>query len=102
MAATSQAGVAPPCAISSAGSKSDQKLAAIITPEAKPSMALSTRLLIVLKKNTSPAPSAVTPHVNSVAMSACSAGASRPKPSNIALAPDYIYFLYFIISPAAV
>ena len=53
-------------AISIAGASSDQKLAAIITPAAKPSMASSTRRLMVLKTKTRPAPSAVTAQVNSV------------------------------------
>ena len=53
-----------------AGASSDQKLAAIMTPAAKPSMASSTRRLMVLKPNTRLAPSAVTNQVNSVPSSA--------------------------------
>jgi hypothetical protein len=50
MQATSQAGVTPSSAISMAGASSDQKLAAIMTPAAKPSMPFNTFRLIVLKK----------------------------------------------------
>ena len=44
-----------------AGSNNDQKLAAIMTPEAKPSIKFKTFWLIVLKKKTKPAPNAVMP-----------------------------------------
>ena len=54
-----------------AGESRLQKEAAVMTPAAKPSMVSSAFLFIVLKKNTSPAPSAVTPQVKSVARSAC-------------------------------
>ena len=57
-----------------AGAKSDQKLAAIITPAAKPSEASRNLRLTVLVRNTTAAPSAVTPHVKSVATSACITG----------------------------
>ncbi len=57
-----------------AGFNNDQKLAAIITPDAKPSIELSTTLLMDLKKNTSAAPSAVTPQVKRVANKARSIG----------------------------
>jgi hypothetical protein len=57
-----------------AGFKSDQKLAAIMTPAAKPSIALSTFLLIDLKKKTMAEPNAVTNHVNIVARKANNIG----------------------------
>jgi hypothetical protein len=53
-----------------AGSKRDQKLAAIITPAAKPSMPSSSRRFISLNKKTAAAPRAVTPQVKHVARSA--------------------------------
>jgi hypothetical protein len=53
------------------GARRDQKLAAIITPAAKPSIASRTFLFIVLKKNTIAAPRAVTPQVKRVAIRAC-------------------------------
>ena len=46
-----------------AGASSDQKLAAIMTPAAKPSIASSSLRLTVLKKKTTAAPRAVTPQV---------------------------------------
>ena len=42
-----------------AGSNKDQKLAAIMTPEANPNIKFSTSFLISLKKKTNPAPRAV-------------------------------------------
>ncbi len=54
-------GSGPPSDISIAGASSDQKLAAIMIPAAKPSMAFSTRLLTVLKKNTPAAPTSGHP-----------------------------------------
>jgi hypothetical protein len=60
--------------ISMAGFNRDQKLAAIITPAAKPSIEFNNRLSMVLKKNTIAAPNAVTPHVKSVAKSAKNTG----------------------------
>ena len=54
-----------------AGESRLQKDAAVMTPAAKPSMASRAFLFMVLKKNTSPAPNAVTLQVNSVASSAC-------------------------------
>jgi hypothetical protein len=54
-----------------AGARSDQKLAAIITPEAKPSIKFNILLLIVLKKKTIDAPRAVKNQVNNVAIRAC-------------------------------
>jgi hypothetical protein len=60
MAAVSQA-LSPSSADSSmAGSKSDQKDAAIITPAANPIIISNTLGFMDLKKKTSPAPSAVT------------------------------------------
>src|SRR5690606_39072962 len=61
-------------AIAMAGLSSDQKLAAIITPAVKPSAASSALRLTSLKKKTTAAPSAVTPHVKSVAARACQTG----------------------------
>ncbi|TXT41710.1 MAG: hypothetical protein FD137_2673 [Spirochaetes bacterium] len=52
---------------SMAGARRDQKLAAIMTPAANPSMASKTRRLMVLKKNTRAAPRAVRPQVKRVA-----------------------------------
>lgn len=43
IAATAHGGMGPPSDIFMAGSKRDQKLAAIITPDAKPSIMLSAR-----------------------------------------------------------
>ena len=48
-----------------AGASSDQKLAAIITPAAKPSMAFSSERLTFLARNTVAAPAAVIPQVKS-------------------------------------
>jgi len=56
------------------GESSDQKLAAIMTPAANPSIESSTFLLIPLKKNTSAAPKAVTNQVNRVAKKALHTG----------------------------
>ena len=52
------------------GASSDQKLAAIITPAAKPSEMCNSRLLPLSTTNTTAAPSAVTPHVKSDATNA--------------------------------
>ena len=57
-----------------AGCSRDQKLAAIITPAANPSIVFKTFRLTFLKKKTVEAPSAVTNHVKSVAKRAISAG----------------------------
>ncbi len=62
-----------------AGANSDQKLAAIITPAAKPIILSRTFWLIRLKKKTKPAPNAVTPQVNSVAIKACITGLKPSK-----------------------
>jgi len=56
---------------SMAGESKDQKLAAIITPAAKPSIESRTFLLISLKKKTIAAPSAVIPQVKRVAKKVC-------------------------------
>ena len=61
------------------GANRDQKLAAIITPPVKPSMASYILRRIVLKKNTKAAPSAVTDHVKVVAISAEYTGPMRIK-----------------------
>jgi hypothetical protein len=57
-----------------AGASSDQKLAAIMTPEANPSMTFRTLWLISLKKNTNAAPRAVMAQVPSVARKARNTG----------------------------
>ena len=57
-----------------AGDKSDQKLAAIITPPVKPREASNNFLLEDLKKNTNPAPQAVRIQVNNPAYNACIIG----------------------------
>jgi hypothetical protein len=69
---------------SMAGASSDQKLAAIMTPAANPSIASNSLRLTFLVPNTSAAPSAVIPHVNAVARSACTTGGSPAKASIIA------------------
>ena len=60
--------------ISKAGSIRLKKLAAIITPAEKPSIASITVLLTFLKKKTILAPNAVTPQVNKVAINVCQTG----------------------------
>ena len=61
-------------AISIPGASNDQKLAAIITPAAKPSIPSRSFRLIDLKKNTIPAPAPVMNHVKQVARKACMIG----------------------------
>jgi hypothetical protein len=56
------------------GAKSDQKLAAIITPPVNPSMVSKTALLMLLKKKTREAPKAVKNQVNKVASNAALTG----------------------------
>jgi hypothetical protein len=63
--------------------RSDQQLAAIITPAANPSMPSSNFLFMVLKKKTIPAPRAVTNQVNMVAVNACQIGLSPMNHSTI-------------------
>ena len=65
-----------PCisAYSIEGANRDQKLAAIMTPAPKPSMASRSFLFIVFVKKTSAAPVAVRNQVNSVATNACLSG----------------------------
>ena len=71
MVATNHAGSPGSCsALAMAGSKSDQKLAAIMTPAEKPSMRFRTFGRGDVKKTTVAAPRAVTNHVPSVAISA--------------------------------
>ena len=53
---------------SSEGSKSDQNDAAIITPALNPNIVSNTFLFTSLKKQTTRAPKAVTPHVKIVAI----------------------------------
>ena len=69
--------------ISAAGSRSDQKDADIITPEAKPIMAFSSLLFIFLKNNTVAAPEAVRLQVKRVAIKACVTNASEENHSKI-------------------
>ena len=57
-----------------AGCKSDQKLAAIITPAANPSMEFNILRFVFLKKITVAEPSAVTNHVPNVAIRAIHTG----------------------------
>jgi hypothetical protein len=56
------------------GIRSDQKLAATITPPVKPNIPSRTPRCIVLKKKTNEAPAAVTSQVNVVAISAANTG----------------------------
>ena len=67
-----------PCAsaMSMAGKMSDQILAAIMTPAAKPIMLSSNLKLTCLVKKTKEAPNAVIPHVNNPAINACATGCS--------------------------
>ena len=53
-----------------AGDSNDQNEAASITPALNPKIVFNTFLFIFLKKHTIRAPSAVTPHVKVVAISA--------------------------------
>jgi hypothetical protein len=64
-----------------AGAKSDQKLAAIITPAANPNIAFNTLMLISLKKKTRDAPRAVTNQVNNPANKASRTGGYANKNS---------------------
>ncbi len=75
-AAWSHAGTAPPpcSAISIPGASSDQKLAATMTPPANPSIPSRIFRFTSRARKTALAPSAVTPHVNSPASSACIPG----------------------------
>jgi hypothetical protein len=72
--AGNHAGRSLPCDISTAGASKDQKLAAIMTPPAKPSIPSSIFLLTSLARNTVAAPSAVKPQVKHVATRACRMG----------------------------
>jgi len=72
--AGTQAGTEDPSAIWIAGASRDQKLAAVITPAAKPSIPSRTLRFTVLNTKTRPAPAAVTPHVKQVASKACRIG----------------------------
>jgi hypothetical protein len=83
-------------AISIAGANKLQKLAAIITPAAKPSMLSKTFLFIFLKKNTTEAPKAVTNHVKQVASSACIMGLSPLNQVKIMM-PPYITNISLIL-----
>lgn len=74
-------GTGPLSAIEIAGAKSDQKLAAIITPPAKPSMPSINFWLTFLVVNTKAAPKAVIPQVNNDASSACTNGLNELKKS---------------------
>ena len=79
-------GNAPPSERSIAGRRSDQKLAAIITPAANPSIESSSLRLTFFVPKTSAAPAAVIPHVNNVAMSACKTG-GKPAKAPITVCP---------------
>ena len=68
---------------SMAGARSDQKLAAIITPAPKPSMILSTFLFTSRKKKTTAAPRAVMAQVKRVARSPCTTGFMFSKNSTV-------------------
>ncbi|BBO77394.1 hypothetical protein DSCW_48110 [Desulfosarcina widdelii] len=80
--AGTQAGKLDSSAISIAGASKDQYDAAIITPAANPSIASKTFRLMVLKKKTSPEPSAVMNQVNNVAIKAWRTGL-KPKKKSI-------------------
>jgi hypothetical protein len=68
------------------GFSRDQKLAAIITPPVKPSIVSKTARLIVLKKSTTDAPTAVISHVKIVANRAALQGpSSTAKFSNVSI-----------------
>src|SRR5690554_2125635 len=95
IAATSQAILPCSSAISIPGAKSDQKLAATITPAATPYIIPSTFLLIFLKKNTKPAPSAVTNHVNKPPKSACNHKSKLINHSNIFYTSIYKFILFY-------
>jgi len=81
-----------------AGANKDQKLAAIITPAANPSIPSRIFLLTSLKKNTRPAPAAVIPQVKRPAAKACSTGLQPSKNSNITLEEMMAYLGFFIPS----
>ena len=72
--AGNQTGRSFPSDISRAGESRDQKLAAIITPAANPSIASRTFLSSSLKKITRAAPAAVMNHVKRPAIRACCTG----------------------------
>ena len=76
------AGRQSPPDISIAGARSDQKLAATITPAASPSIPSMIFWLKRLVKNTGTAPAAVRSHVKSVATSAIKMGCHEEKNSN--------------------
>jgi hypothetical protein len=61
------------------GARSDQKLAATITPPVKPSMASSERRVMFGTTSTTAAPAAVTSQVKVVAISAPTTGSVRSK-----------------------
>jgi len=77
-------GNAPASESSIAGARSDQKLAAIITPAAKPNIASNSLRGTFFVPNTNAAPAAVIPHVNNVAKNACKTGGNPAKSSNTA------------------
>jgi hypothetical protein len=77
MTGGTQTGSEPAAESSIAGAKSDQKLAAIMTPAAKPSIESRSLRGTFLVPNTKDAPAAVIPQVNIVAKSACKTG-DRP------------------------
>ena len=72
-------GRAPASESSIAGASSDQKLAAIMTPAAKPNIASNSLRGTFFVPKTRAAPAAVIPHVNIVARSACTTGGKSAK-----------------------
>jgi hypothetical protein len=79
--AGSQGGVRLPSIMAMAGASKDQKLAAIITPAANPSIITSALRLTCLWKSTPAAPRAVSPQVNRVASKAWRIGLKLEKVS---------------------
>jgi hypothetical protein len=77
MTGGTQEGRAPASESSIAGARSDQKLAAIMTPAAKPNIESNSLRGTFFVPKTSPAPAAVIPQVNIVAINACTTG-GRP------------------------
>ena len=76
------------------GASNDQKLAAIMTPAAKPSMASRTPFRMLLKKNTIADPRAVRPQVKSVATSAWATGDMDSSQRSIGCIPLTMYERY--------
>jgi len=84
--------------ISIAGSNNDQKLAAIITPAAKPNIEFKIFSFIDLKKKTIAAPSAVTNQVNRVAINASNTGLYAKSPSIFLSCIDsFLVFFFHVV-----